>query len=92
MPGTHFVKITQRTIPLCRKQVTNSLTTIMILAGYETWDVSAWFCSTKKIAELNRLYRDTKGVTDILSFAAFPVSLLERNSVNSSRRIEYDEP
>eukprot|EP01138_Halocafeteria_seosinensis_P000946 gb/GECG01000969.1/.p1 GENE.gb/GECG01000969.1/~~gb/GECG01000969.1/.p1 ORF type:complete len:176 (+),score=19.49 gb/GECG01000969.1/:1-528(+) len=69
--GRRLVRISQRKIPLSKPHVIRALDKIMTIAGYQGWDVGAWFCSARKIAELNRQYRDKKGTTDILSFPAF---------------------
>ena len=67
-------RVTQRRVPIDKKQLECTLAALRSLAGYSEWSIGCWIASDRTVASLNKQYRHKRGVTDILSFSPHSLS------------------
>ncbi len=62
------IKNTQRKIAINIKQLKSDIHNILIILGYDDFDIGIWLTTNKTIQKYNKQYRSKDKPTDILSF------------------------
>jgi len=69
-PSSTLIKNTQKTINIDAQKIEQQVNEIKKILNVADFDVDVWFCSERKIRELNDEWRGKRKSTDVLSFPA----------------------